>query len=363
VRNFTAELLVIAEAGVNHNGDLQRALALIDVAAAAGADYVKFQTFNAGELASRAAPKARYQLERTPASQSQLEMLRQLQLSAADHRALLAHAAQRRIGLLSTPFDLSSLRLLTQELGLELIKVPSGEITNGPFLLEIARTGRDVIVSTGMSSLAEVAAALQVLAFGYTSGSQSVPTPEALADGYRAAAGREALQKHVRLLHCTTEYPAPAAEVNLAAMETLAVSFALPVGLSDHTAGIHVAAAAVARGACIIEKHFTLDRSLPGPDHAASLEPDELSEMVRNLREVRAALGDGVKRASSSELHNIPVARKYLVAATRIQRGERFSPQNLTSKRAGGGISPMEYWRLLGSAASRDYERDDPIVP
>jgi N-acetylneuraminate synthase len=359
----TAGVVVIAEAGVNHNGSVDRALSMIDAAAAAGADFVKFQTFRAAQLASSRAPKARYQLAHTDAAQSQLDMLRQLQLSESDHEALLALAVRRKIGMLSTPFDLPSLHLLTKRLGMQLLKVPSGEITNGPFLLEIARTGREVILSTGMSSLAEIEAALAILAFGYTEAtSGSEPADDAFASAYASAAGRGALLQKVRLLHCTTEYPAPFAEVNLLAMDTLAVAFGLPVGLSDHTSGTHIAVAAVARGACIVEKHFTLDRTLPGPDHAASLEPQELGLMVRNIRDVEAAKGDGIKRPSSSEWKNRAVARKYLVATARIAAGEAFSSQNVGSKRTGGGISPMDYWSVLGRVASRDFEPDDPIV-
>lgn len=358
-----AAVVVIAEAGVNHNGSVDRALAMIDAAVAAGADFVKFQTFQADELASARAPKAAYQLARTDAARSQLDMLRQLQLSEAAHDALLEHATHRNIGLLSTPFDLPSLQLLTKRLGLRLLKVPSGEITNGPFLLEVARTGRDLILSTGMSSLAEIEAALAILAFGYTQATRgSELTDEAFAQAYGSAAGRAALLQKVRLLQCTTEYPAPVAEVNLSAMETLSAAFGLPVGLSDHTAGIHIAVAAVARGACIIEKHFTLDRTLPGPDHAASLEPQELGLMVRNIRDVQAARGDGIKRPSSSEWKNRPVARKYLVATAKIAAGEPFSRHNVGCKRAGGGISPMDYWSVLGKVACKDFEADDPIV-
>jgi N-acetylneuraminate synthase len=358
----TSPVLVIAEAGVNHNGSVERALAMIDAAAAAGADFVKFQTFRAAELASSRAPKAAYQLAHTDATQSQLDMLRQLELSQADHEALRAHAAHRQIGFLSTPFDLPSLRLLTQRLGLQLLKVPSGEITNGPFLLELARTGRDLIVSTGMSSLAEVETALAVLAFGYTeAGAGGAPGLEAFASAYASAAGRGALRQKVRLLHCTSEYPAPFAEVNLLAMHTLATAFGLPVGLSDHTSGTHIALAAVARGACIIEKHFTLDRALPGPDHAASLEPPELALMVRNIREVESALGEAVKRPTASEARNRAVARKHLVATRRIAAGEKFSRDNVGAKRCGAGLSPMEYWSVLGRVAARDFEPDDPI--
>ncbi len=355
-------VVVIAEAGVNHNGSLERALSMIDAAADAGADFVKFQSFNATELASSRAPKAAYQLARTHPAQSQLEMLRALQLSEPAHEALWAHAARRRIGMLSTPFDLPSLHLLTRRLGLSLLKVSSGEITNGPFLLEIARSGCDVILSTGMSSLAEVEAALALLAFGYLHGSAQVQAGnERFADAYGSAAGRDLLARKVRLLHCTSEYPAPVAEVNLLAMDTLAIAFGLPVGLSDHTAGTHIAVAAVARGACIIEKHFTLDRTLPGPDHAASIEPGELALLVRYIRELGTAMGDGIKHPTESESRNRAVARKFLVALRKIPAGATFSRENVGCKRSGGGISPMEYWNVLGRVSARDFEPDDPI--
>ena len=356
-----SRVVVIAEAGVNHNGSLERALAMIDAAAAAGADWVKFQTFQAGELASGRAPKAAYQLAHTDAAQSQLEMLSQLQLSQSDHEALQAHAVHRQIGFLSTPFDLPSLRLLTQRLGLQLLKVPSGEITNGPFLLEVARTGRDIIVSTGMSSLADVETALAVLAFGYTEGTVGrAPGGEAFSNAYASASGRRALQQKVRLLHCTSEYPAPFAEVNLLAMDTLAAAFGLPVGLPT----IPPARTSPGRRGArcrLIEKHFTLDRTLSGPDHAASLEPPELALMVRNIRDVERALGEGIKHPTESEARNRAVARKHLVATRKITAGEKFSRDNVGAKRAGAGLSPMEYWSVLGRAAARDFEPDDPI--
>jgi N-acetylneuraminate synthase len=354
-------VLVIAEAGVNHNGSVERALGMIDAAAAAGADCVKFQTFRAAELASGRAPKAAYQLAHTDATQSQLQMLEALQLSAADHELLWQHAARRGIAMLSTPFDLPSLHLLTR-LGMRLLKIPSGEITNGPFLLQIARSGCEVILSTGMSSLAEVEAALAVLAFGFTETPRvAAAAPDAFAAAYASAQGREALVRNVRLLHCTSEYPAPFAEINLLAMDTLRTAFALPVGLSDHSTGTHIAVAAVARGARIIEKHFTLDRALPGPDHAASLEPQELAAMVRHIHDAEAALGDGIKRPGSSESRNRPVARKYLVATRAIGVGETFTEANVGCKRCGGGLSPMVYWSVLGSTARREFEPDDPI--
>jgi N-acetylneuraminate synthase len=354
----SSRVFIVAEAGVNHNGSLDMARRLIDVAAAAGADAVKFQSFQASGVASAQAPKARYQVAATGAAESQLEMLRKLELSEADHAALIEHAARRAIHILSTPFDLPSLHMLVQRFGFELLKVPSGEITNGPFLLAVAHTGRKVILSTGMSSLGEVEAALGVLAFGF-GGSDREPGRDAFASAFASDDGQRLLRERVTLLHCTTEYPAPFDETNLRAMDALAAAFHLPVGFSDHTPGIHMPVAAVARGACLVEKHFTLDRSLPGPDHAASLEPDELQIMVRQIREVELALGDGVKRCTKSELKNAGVARRSLVAAVAIRRGERFSSDNVACKRPAMGISPMEYWRVLGRTASRDFAADE----
>jgi len=354
-------VVIIAEAGVNHNGSMDVARRLIDVAVNCGANAVKFQSFQATALASARAPKARYQEVTTSAAESQQEMLTRLQLSESDHEQLITHARDSGIRLLSTPFDGPSLRLLTGRFGFDVIKIPSGEITNGPFLLEIARTGAKVILSTGMSSLAEVERALSVLAFGYVSAADEVPGDTAFSRAFAADAGQAVLREKVTLLHCTTEYPAPFGDTNLRAIDTLAAAFGLPVGFSDHTPGIHVPVAAVARGACLIEKHFTLDRSMPGPDHAASLEPHELALMVRNVRDVESALGDGVKRAMRSELPNIAIARKSLVAAAHISSGELFTAQNVACKRPGDGMSPMHYWTLLGTAATRDYDPDDTI--
>ena len=360
MKTSTDRVFIVAEAGVNHNGSLDTARRLIDVAAEAGADAVKFQSFQASGVASAQAPKARYQLATTGGTESQLEMLRKLQLSESDHAALIEHAARRAIRVLSTPFDLPSLRMLVQRFCFYLLKVPSGEITNGPFLLAVARTGRKLILSTGMSSLGEVEAALGVLAFGY-GGSGREPAQDAFASAFASDEGQRLLRERVTLLHCTTEYPAPFAETNLRAMDALAQAFHLPVGFSDHTPGTHMPVAAVARGACLVEKHFTLDRTLPGPDHAASLEPQELKMMVRQIRDVELALGDGVKRCTSSELKNLTVARRSLVAAVAIRRGERFSHDNVACKRPGTGISPMEYWRVLGRTAARDFAADEPL--
>jgi N-acetylneuraminate synthase len=352
---------IIAEAGVNHNGDPSLAKQLIDVAAAAGADAVKFQTFRAEQLVTRRASKAVYQTRTTNPAESQFDMIRKLELTKIDHKELIAHARARGIAFLSAPFDLASLHLLTTRFGLQTIKVPSGEITNAPFLLAIARAAQRVILSTGMSSLAEVEAALGVLALGFTAPATARFQRSDFERTFASEAGQQALRKRVTLLHCTTEYPAPVEEVNLRAMDTLAAAFALPVGYSDHTPGIHIALAAVARGAWVIEKHFTLDRNLPGPDHKASLEPDELRQLVRQTREIEQALGDGIKRPTVSEWKNREVARKSLVAAKAIKAGEIFTEKNLTCKRPGTGVSPWAYWQTLGQLAHRNYAADESL--
>lgn len=351
-------MTVIAEAGVNHNGDLDLALKLVDAAAEAGADVVKFQTFKAERLASRRAAKAEYQTRTTDAAESQLEMLRRLELSAEDHDRLIAHCRARGIRFMSTPFDLDSLAMLTDRFAIDTIKLGSGEVTNAPLLLAAAETGRPIILSTGMSTLGEVEAALGVLAFGYAKTSAK-PGRAAFADAYISDSARRSLAAQVTLLHCTTEYPAPFAEVNLRAMDTLATAFGLPVGFSDHTPGIAIPIAAVARGACVIEKHLTLDRTLPGPDHKASLAPSELAAMVEAVRQVEAALGDGVKRPSDSERKNMDIARKSLVAARPIAVGETLSAENVTVKRPGSGMSPFAYWDVMYRPAMRAYDIDE----
>lgn len=352
--------MVIAEAGVNHNGDIDLAHALIEAAAAAGADVVKFQTFVPEELVSRHARKAAYQERTTGAAESQLDMVRRLALAPSDYPLLADHARARGIGFLSTPFDLPSLDLLARDMGLDPIKLPSGEITNGPFLLATARTGAGIILSTGMSTLDEVQTALGVLAFGYLG--LDAPSPARFAEAFASAEGRAALAAKVSLLHCTTEYPAPFDDVNLAAMDTLRDAFGLPVGLSDHTPGIAVPIAAVARGATIVEKHFTLDRDLPGPDHKASLVPAELADMIIAIRQVARAIGSGVKAPAPSEVKNMPIARKSVVARRPIRTGEIFTAEMLTTKRPGDGLSPMRLWGLLGRPATRDYQADEQIT-
>lgn len=330
--------LVIAEAGVNHNGDLAMARSLVQAAAQAQADIVKFQSFSADRLATVHAPKANYQQQDGGAGESQHAMLRRLELTQADHEALIAECAARRIDFFSTAFDIESLDMLLA-LGLQRIKIPSGEITNLPYLRRAARTGLPLILSTGMATLAEIDQAITAL----------------------EQAG--ATRARITVLHCNTEYPTPFADVNLRAMCSLRDAFGVAVGYSDHTPGIEVAIAAVALGATVIEKHFTLDRKLPGPDHAASLEPDELAAMVRAIRHIEQALGDGVKRPSPSELKNRAIARKSIVAARPIAAGEWLGEHNLTVKRPATGLSPMRWDEVAGRRATRAYDADEPIDP
>lgn len=331
-------VFIIAEAGVNHNGSLDLAHALVDAAADAGADAVKFQTFQASALVAAGAPKARYQQQTTDAGESQLAMIRRLELGEDAHRALLEHCRQRNIKFLSSPFDIRSVHFL-HSLGMKTFKIPSGEITNVPYLRQIGHSADDVILSTGMSTLGDIEQALEIL--------EQAGTP----------------RERITLLHCTTEYPAPVNEINLQAMETLRRAFpgVCGVGYSDHTEGIHIPIAAAAMGACIIEKHFTLDRTLEGPDHRASLEPEQLTSMVRAIRDIEAARGDGIKRPSPSETANMAVARKSLVASRHICKGELFTEENLTVKRPGTGISPLLWDQYIGRAATRDYQPDELI--
>ena len=351
---------IIAEAGVNHNGSPELAKELVAAAADAGADAVKFQTFRAEKLASASARKAVYQKETTNAEESQVDMLRKLELPLNVYPELIALCKEKGIDFLSTPFEADSLRFLTEECRIPRIKIPSGEITNGPFLLEIARTGLPVIMSTGMSTLGEVETALSVLAYGYLH-DEAPNNSLDFSRAYEGTQGHGILQEKVSLLHCTTEYPAPFDEVNLAAMDTLKNAFGLPVGYSDHTEGIAIPWAAVARGAEIIEKHFTLDKTLPGPDHKASLAPDELAMMVRGIRQIEKSIGNAWKAPTERERKNLPIARKSLVAKRNIRAGEVFTAANLGVKRPASGTNPMRYWCLLGKRAGRNYETDEPI--
>jgi len=328
--------LIIAEAGVNHNGDIAIAKQLIRAAAEAGADLVKFQSFIPDRVISASAPKASYQEQATGAQESQLEMVSKLQLSRRDHLALIEECNHCGIGFFSTAFDSESFDMLV-ELGIDRVKIPSGEITNLPLLRHMTRLGMPVILSTGMAKLGEIETALEVI--------EAAGTPRDL----------------ITVLHCTTEYPAPYADVNLRAMLTIKNALGVQVGYSDHTPGIEVSTAAVALGATVIEKHFTMDRNLPGPDHQASLEPLELKALVSGIRHVELALGDGIKRPSPSEKKNIAIARKSLVARMMILRGEIFSPANLTAKRPGTGISPIHWDEVIGQTAPRDFQPDELI--
>jgi N,N'-diacetyllegionaminate synthase len=327
---------IIAEAGVNHNGDIELAKQLIDVAAEAGADAVKFQTFKADSLVTRSAKKADYQNLSTDSSESQHEMLRQLELNIDMHHELIEHCAKRKITFLSTGFDIESVELL-KGLGQKLFKIPSGEITNLPYLRHIGQINKPVILSTGMSTMGDIESAIAVLEEAGTA------------------------RQNITVLHCTTEYPTPMIEVNLRAMQSIHNAFDVSVGYSDHTQGIEVSIAAVVLGASVIEKHFTLNRNLPGPDHKASLEPAELQAMVTAIRNIEIAMGDGVKRLTPSEIKNKPIARKSVVASKSIKAGETFSAQNLTVKRPGNGLSPMCWDEILGRMASRDYTIDELI--
>jgi len=330
-------ILIIAEAGVNHNGDIEIAKRLIDVAADSGADLVKFQTFSAERLATQSAPKADYQNQTTDQTESQFAMLKKLELRSELHKVLIDHCQQRNIGFFSTGFDIQNLDYLAS-LGAELFKVPSGEVTNLPYLRHVGGFGKPVILSTGMATLGEIEAALEVL--------EAAGTP----------------RTQITVLHCNTEYPTPMQDVNLRAMCGIRDGFGVAVGYSDHTAGIEVPIAAVALGATVIEKHLTLDRNLPGPDHKASLEPDEFAAMVRAIRNIEQAMGDGIKRPSSSEAKNKPIARKSLVAAKPICAGEQFTAENVTAKRPGTGISPMRWEEVVGRVAARDFGEDELIT-
>jgi N-acetylneuraminate synthase len=353
--------LIIAEAGVNHNGDEALAFQLVDVAFAAGADIVKFQTFKAKNLVANHALPADYQIENTGIQESQLEMLSRLELSYEAHHKLVSYCNNLGIEFLSTAFDSESLEFLVSDLGLTRLKIPSGEITNAPLVLEHARTGCDLIVSTGMATLADIEAVLGVIAFGYTSAVDAVPSSDAFEAAYCSEQGKLALKQKVSVLHCTTEYPAPIVDINLRAMNSISAAFGLPVGYSDHSEGIVIPIAAVARGAYLIEKHFTLDKKMFGPDHKASLDPVELKSMIDAIRTVGLSLGDGIKGPRPSELKNKTPARKSLIAAREISAGSIFTENDIVIKRPGGGLSPFKYWEIQGKKSSNGYKPGDLI--
>ncbi|EMT45876.1 N-acetylneuraminate synthase [Anoxybacillus flavithermus] len=351
--------IIIAEAGVNHNGSLNLAFQLVDAAVEAGVDAVKFQTFRTEHLVTKSAQQAEYQKKNMGQSSSQYEMLKKLELSYEDFRKLKQYCDEKHIMFLSTPFDLESVDFLIQELKLNIIKIPSGEITNAPYLYKIASYGVDVILSTGMATKEEIHHALAFLAYGFA-GKMDVSFA-AVKHFYQTDEAKMLLGGKVILLHCTTEYPTPYEDVHLNAMDDMREEFHLPVGLSDHTEGIVIPIAAVAKGATIVEKHFTLDKTLPGPDHKASLNPNELKEMVQFIRIVETALGAKRKQPTRTEVKNKGVARKSLVAAQAIRKGEKFTFNNLTVKRPGTGIEPYYYWDYINKIAKRDYEEDEVI--
>jgi len=329
-------VFIIAEAGVNHNGSTELAKQLIDAAADAGADAVKFQTFKAEKLVSKNAQKADYQKETTNTKESQFDMIKKLELDLDTHKELITYCQKKNIMFLSTPFDHDSIEMLN-ELGLNIFKIPSGEITNLPYLRHIGSLGKEVILSTGMADIGEIEDALDVL--------------------IEAGTKRE----HITVLHANTMYPTPMQDVNLRAMVTIGNAFDVSYGYSDHTLGIEVPVAAVAMGATVIEKHFTLDKNMEGPDHKASLEPDELKAMVNAIRNIEVALGSGIKKPSPSEKPNMVIARKSIVAATPVKKGEIFTKKNLAIKRPGNGINPMRWDEIVGSQAQKDYLEDELI--
>ncbi len=351
---------IIAEAGVNHNGNKDLAFELVKKASEAGADIVKFQTFKADKIVTRSANQADYQVENTGKKESQFEMLKRLELDYETHHELMDFCKSVNIEFLSTAFDNDSLDFLVNDLKLNLLKIPSGEITNAPFLLAHARTGLDLIISTGMSTLQEVENALGVLAFGYLNNNES-PSIEAFKNAFSSCEGQKLLKEKVTVLHCTTQYPTPMKEVNLLAMKKMENTFNLMTGYSDHTLGIHIPVAAVSMGACLIEKHFTIDKEMEGPDHKASLDPEELKEMVSLIRDTEIALGDGKKAPRGKEIENKDVIRKSIVANKDIKSGETYTVDNLTIKRPGLGISPFKYWSLLGTKATKDTSADGVI--
>jgi N,N'-diacetyllegionaminate synthase len=332
----TPHVLIIAEAGINHNGDIKTAMEMVHVAAESGADAIKFQTFSAEKVISASAPKADYQLKTTNPGESQLEMARKLELAYDEFRLLVAECKKQSISFLSTPFDDDSIDFLV-ELDLGTFKIPSGEITNFPYLRKIGRLNKKVILSTGMANLGEVESAINILD--------------------QAGTKRE----EITILHCTTDYPTQYEDVNLAAMLTLKHAFKLPVGYSDHSLGIEIPIAAVAMGARVIEKHFTLNKAMTGPDHAASVSPEELSAMVKAIRHVEIAMGDGIKKAASGEKKNKPIARRSIVTARSIKKGDAFTSDNIVAKRPGSGISPIHWDQIVGKKALKNFAPDELI--
>lgn len=351
---------IIAEAGVNHNGSFPLALSLVDAAVQSGADAVKFQTFKADNLVTKYAKQAEYQVKNIGEETSQYEMLKKLELSYEEFTALKEYCEEKKIEFLSTPFDLESVDFLVERLRMKTVKIPSGELTNSPFVHYIGTKRKPIILSTGMATMDDIHEALSFISYGLAFPNKKVDI-ESVRSFYQTSESRECLKKYVTVLHCTTEYPTPFSDINLRAINQLKDELHINIGLSDHSEGIYIPIAAVSRGASIIEKHFTISRLLPGPDHRASLEPNELTEMVKAIRDVELSLGDGVKKPTSNELQNKLAAHKSLVAAKNIALGERFTEENLIVKRPGSGMAPSHYWSLIGTAASKNYQEDELI--
>ncbi|MCZ8531821.1 N-acetylneuraminate synthase [Psychrobacillus psychrodurans] len=351
---------IIAEAGVNHNGSFSMAKQLIDVAKEAGADAVKFQTFRAENLVTKEAQQAKYQVENLGEATSQYEMLKKLELSFEQFKSLKYYCDEIGIEFLSTPFDYDSVDFLVDDLQMQTVKIPSGELTNSPFIHYIATKQKKMIISTGMATIDEIHEALAFVAYGLASPAKDVEV-DRMYTFYQTYEAKEVLQKYVTVLHCTTEYPAPFETINLKAMNQLEKELKLSIGFSDHSQGISASIAATGIGATVIEKHFTLDKGLPGPDHVASLEPSELIMMVENIRQIELALGTGVKEPTAIELKNRIAARKSIVASRDIKQGEVLEVSNMNVKRPGSGISPSKYWSIIGKKATKNYHKDELI--
>lgn len=357
------ETFIIAEAGVNHNGNLDRAIEMVKIAADSGANAIKFQSFKTDKIVSVNAPKATYQKKNTGKAGSQFEMLRELELSEKEQVILAEECKKNDIEFMSTPFDIDSAVFLAESLGIKRFKIGSGELTNAPLLLKLAELKRPLILSTGMSNMDEIRHALSILCFGYSKESQQ---PKSFAS-FKSFLNSEEIEKILKgcvtILHCTSNYPAQPETINLLAIKTLKKTFNLDVGFSDHSEGIFIALGALALGACVIEKHFTLDRQLPGPDHKASLEPEELIKMIEMIRVLEISIGNGHKIPSTVEKETALVARKSLVAISSIEIGDIFCDKNLGVKRPGIGISPFLYWDYIGKRSNKKYSADDIIEP
>ncbi len=352
---------IIAEAGVNHNGDLDKAIEMVKVASGFGADAIKFQSFKASRMVTKNVQKAKYQKLNTNKLDNQYTMIKELELTSNMHEKIINECNKQNIEFLSTPFDIESLNMLANDFGIKKIKISSGDITNAPLLVNTGYLADEIILSTGMSDLNDINNGLKAISFGLLNFIYDECNTKMLNKAFTEFKKNKLLRKKIKLLHCTTEYPAPLKEANLKAIETLKKKYNVQIGYSDHTNGINTSLAAVALGAEIIEKHFTLNKSLKGPDHKASLNPKEFRLMVKGIREVEKTIGNGKKMISPSETKNINIARKFLVASSMIKKGEKFSKNNITCKRSGGGISPFDFWKLIKGKSKRNYEYDDVI--